>query len=236
MTKNLISEDSFVSLSAVLLRRFWAALLGCACLGAAALCLFDLAGADRYQATAIVTLTDWQTERLTRRDDPADKNPANVGGASADDMSRSLVLLKDADFFRALPFKATAEQLSVDHKRRGNLVTLKWSSSAATLAETELTQLIQAWDQALRQRFSAQKQQELHKLQQLAAQPVAQTQLTQLQFELDYALSAQPFALRVVQEVKAPEHSTSPALWQLLFFGAVIGFSCGFILLMLWRL
>ena len=99
MSQNLLAHANFVSLSAVLLKRFWLLLLAAAVLGAAALYIFQLSTAVRYQAIAVVTLTDWQTERLTRRDDPNDKNPANVGGASADAVSRALLWLKDPDFF-----------------------------------------------------------------------------------------------------------------------------------------
>ena len=74
MSQNLLAHANFVSLSAVLLKRFWLLLLAAAVLGAAALYIFQLSAAVRYQAIAVVTLTDWQTERLTRRDDPNDKN------------------------------------------------------------------------------------------------------------------------------------------------------------------
>lgn len=63
-----------------------------------------------------------------------------------------------------------------------------------------------------------------------------QQQQRQLQFELDYAQQAQPFALQQVQGPDASEQSLRPALWLMLLFGALFGFSCAFILLMLWRL
>lgn len=236
MSQNLLAHANFVNLSAVLFRRFWLLLVAAAVLGAAALYIVQLSTAQRYQATAVITLTDWQTERLTKRDDPNDKNPANVGGASADEMSRALVLLKAPDFFQALQRSATAEQLSVEHKRRGNLVTLKWNSSSAQNAETELALVINQWDQQWRAQFIEHKQQELQTLGQLQASELVQQQQRQLQFELDYAQQAQPFALQQVQSPDASEQSLRPALWLMLLFGALFGFSCAFILLMLWRL
>ena len=234
MSQNYSAQANFISLSAVLLQRFWLLLVAAAVLGAAALYIVQLSAPERYQAVAVVTLTDWQTERLTRRDDPHDKNPANVGGASADEMSRALVLLKDPDFFQSLPHSATAEQLSVEHKRRGNLVTLKWTSSSAQSAGAELALVLKQWDQRWRAQFIQQKQQDLRTLQQLQAN--AQPQLTQLQFELEYAQQAEPFALQQLQSPEALEQSLRPALWLMLVFGAFLGFSCAFILLMLWRL
>lgn len=234
MSQNYSAQANFISLSAVLLQRFWLLLVAAAVLGAAALYIVQLSAPERYQAVAVVTLTDWQTERLTRRDDPNDKNPANVGGASADEMSRALVLLKDPDFFQSLPHSATAEQLSVEHKRRGNLVTLKWISSSAQSAGAELALVLKQWDQRWRAQFIQQKQQDLRTLQQLQAN--AQPQLTQLQFELEYAQQAEPFALQQLQSPEALEQSLRPALWLMLVFGAFFGFSCAFILLMLWRL
>lgn len=236
MSQNLLAHANFVSLSAVLLKRFWLLLLAGAVLGAAALYIVQLSTAVRYQAIAVVTLTDWQTERLTRRDDPNDKNPANVGGASADAVSRALLWLKDPDFFQSLARSANAEQLSVEHKRRGNLVTLKWSSNSAKNAETELDLVIRLWDQRWRQQFIQQKQQQLTALQQLPVTDVLLQQQSLAQFELDFAKKAQPFALQQLQSPEAPEHSERPALWMMLLFGAVFGFSCAFILLMLWRL
>lgn len=236
MSQNLLAHANFVSLSAVLLKRFWLLLLAAAVLGAAALYIFQLSTAVRYQAIAVVTLTDWQTERLTRRDDPNDKNPANVGGASADAVSRALLWLKDPDFFQSLARAANAEQLSVEHKRRGNLVTLKWSSNSEKSAEKELALVIKQWDQRWRQQFIQQKQQELLTLQQLQTNELVQQQQSRLQFELDYAKQAQPFALHQLQSPEAPEQSERPALWLMLLFGAFFGFSCAYILLMLWRL
>ncbi len=236
MSQNLVAHANFVSLSAVLLRRFWLLLLAAAVLGAAALYIFQLSTAERYQSIAVVTLTDWQTERLTRRDDPNDKNPANVGGASADAFSRAILWLKDPDFFQSLARAANAEQLSVEHKRRGNLVTLKWSSNSAKNAETELALVIRLWDQRWRQQFIQQKQQQLLTLQQVQGSELKQRQQHQLQFELDYAKQAQPFALQQLQSPKTPDQSERPALWLMLLFGAFFGFSCAFILLMLWRL
>jgi len=236
MSQNLLAHANFVSLSAVLLRRFWLLLLAAAVLGAAALYIFQLSTAVRYQAIAVVTLTDWQTERLTRRDDPNDKNPANVGGASADAVSRALLWLKDPDFFQSLARSANVEQLSVEHKRRGNLVTLKWISNSEKSAETELALVLKLWDQRWRQQFIQQKQQELLTLQQLLSSDLVQQQQNRLQFELDYAKQAQPFALQQLQSPEAPEQSKGPALWLMLLFGAFFGFSCAFILLMLWRL
>ncbi|MCA1929779.1 hypothetical protein [Rheinheimera sp.] len=236
MNQNLLTQANFVSLSALLLRRFWLLLLAAAVLGAATLYIVQLSTADRYQAFAVVSLTDWQTERLTRRDDPADKNPANVGGASADDMSRALVWLKEPDFFQSLSRAATAEQLSVEHKRRGNLVTLKWTSNSAQNAQTELELILKQWDQLWRQRFIQQKRQELRSLEQLQSTDIVKQKQEQLQFELDYAQQAQPFALQQLQSPQIPQTSESPALWLMLLFGACLGFSCAFILLMLWRL
>lgn len=236
MSQNLFANASFVSLSAVLLKRFWLLLLAAAVLGAAALYIFQLSTPMHYQSVAVVTLTDWQTERLTRRDDPADKNPANVGGASADEVSRALLWLKDPDFFQSLARSARAEQLSVEHKRRGNLVTLKWSSSSAENAETELRLVIKQWDQRWREQFIQQKQQQLATLQQLPATQVVKIQQDQTHYELDYASKAQPFALHQLQPPAAPAQSQSPALWLMLLLGAIFGFSCAFILLMLWRL
>lgn len=236
MSQNLLAHANFVSLSAVLLKRFWLLLLAAAVLGAAALYIFQLSTAVRYQAIAVVTLTDWQTERLTRRDDPNDKNPANVGGASADAVSRALLWLKDPDFFQSLARSANVEQLSVEHKRRGNLVTLKWISNSEKSAETELALVLKLWDQRWRQQFIQQKQQELLTLQQLSSSDLVQQQQNRLQFELDYAKQAQPFALQQLQRPEAPEQSKGPALWLMLLFGAFFGFSCAFILLMLWRL
>lgn len=236
MSQNLLAHANFVSLSAVLLKRFWLLLLAAAVLGAAALYIFQLSTAVRYQAIAVVTLTDWQTERLTRRDDPNDKNPANVGGASADAVSRALLWLKDPDFFQSLARAANVEQLSVEHKRRGNLVTLKWSSNSEESAEKELALVIKQWDQRWRQQFIQQKQQELLTLQQLSSSDLVQQQQNRLKFELDYAKQAQPFALHQLQNPEAPEQSERPALWLMLLFGAFFGFSCAFILLMLWRL
>ena len=236
MSQNLLAHANFVSLSAVLLKRFWLLLLAAAVLGAAALYIFQLSTAVRYQAFAVVTLTDWQTERLTRRDDPNDKNPANVGGASADAVSRALLWLKDPDFFQSLARSANVEQLSVEHKRRGNLVTLKWISNSEKSAETELALVLKLWDQRWRQQFIQQKQQELLTLQQLSSSDLVQQQQNRLQFELDYAKQAQPFALHQLQSPEAPEQSKRPALWLMLLFGAFFGFSCAFILLMLWRL
>jgi len=236
MSQNALTQANFVSLSAVLFRRFWLLLIAAAVLGAAALYIAQLSTAERYQATAVVTLTDWQTERLTRRDDPDDKNPANVGGASADEMSRALLLLKADDFFQALPRSATAEQLSVEHKRRGNLVTLRWNSNSAQNAETELALVIKQWDQQWRAQFIQYKQQELQTLGQLQASELVQQQQYQLQFELNYAQQAQPFALQQLQNPEAPEQSRGPALWLILLLGALLGFSCAFILLMIWRL
>ncbi|MBU0914193.1 MAG: hypothetical protein KKF22_16795 [Gammaproteobacteria bacterium] len=236
MSQNLLAHANFVSLSTVLLKRFWLLLLAAAVLGAAALYILQLSTAERYQAIAVVTLTDWQTERLTRRDDPTNKNPANVGGASADAVSRELLWLKDPDFFQSLARSANAEQLSVEHKRRGNLVTLKWSSNSAKSAETELNLVIKQWDQRWRQQFIKQKQQELLTLQQLQSSDLVQQQQNQLQFELDYAKQAQPFALQLLQSPEALQQSERPALWLMLLCGAFFGFSCAFVLLMLWRL
>jgi len=235
MSQNPLVDANFVSLSAVLLKRFWLLLITTTMLGALALYAVQLSTPERYQAVAVVSLTDWQTERLTRRDDPADKNPANVGGASADDMSRALVLLKDPALFHAVERSADAKQLSVEHKRRGNLVTLKWTSNSAQSAETELALLLQQWDQRWRQQFIQQKQQQLHTMQQLSSDAPVQ-QLQQLQFELAYAQQAEPFALQQLQSPKASEQSLRPALWLMVVFGALLGFSCTFILLMLWRL
>ncbi|MDF3125549.1 hypothetical protein [Rheinheimera sp. 1928-s] len=236
MSQNLLAHANFVSLSAVLLRRFWLLLLAAAVLGAAALYIVQLSTALRYQATAVVTLTDWQTERLTRRDDPNDKNPANVGGASADAVSRALLWLKDPDFFQSLARSANAEQLSVEHKRRGNLVTLKWLSNSASNAETELALVIKLWDQRWRQQFIQQKQQQLTNLQQLPVTDLMQQQKDRTEYELAYAKTAQPFALHQLQSPEAPQQSKSPALWLMLCFGGFFGFSCAFIVLMLWRL
>ncbi|RVT49100.1 hypothetical protein EMM73_00395 [Rheinheimera sediminis] len=236
MSQNLLAQSNFISLSAVLLRRFWLLLLAAAVLGAAALYIVQLSTAVSYQATAVVTLTDWQTERLTRRDDPNDKNPANVGGASADAMSRALLWLKDPDFFQSLARSANAQQLSVEHKRRGNLVTLKWKSNSATNAETELALVLGLWDQRWRQQFIQQKQQELATLQQVPITDLVLQQQNRTVYELDYAKKAQPFALHQLEIPKAPEQSERPALWLMLLFGAFFGFSCAFILLMLWRL
>ena len=236
MSQNLLVHANFVSLSAVLLRRFWLLLVAAAVLSAAALYIFQLSTAVRYQAIAVVTLTDWQTERLTRRDDPNDKNPANVGGASADEMSRAILWLKDPDFFQSLARAASAEQLSVEHKRRGNLVTLKWSSNSAKSAEAELTLVLKQWDQRWRSQFIQQRQQELRTLQQLQSTDLGQQQQNQLQFELAYAKQAPSFALQQLQSPEAPEYSKRPALWLMLLVGAFFGFSCAFILLMLWRL
>ncbi|WP_233077824.1 hypothetical protein [Rheinheimera soli] len=236
MSQNLLAHANFVSLSAVLLRRFWLLLLAAAVLGAAALYIVQLSTAVSYQATAVVTLTDWQTERLTRRDDPNDKNPANVGGASADAMSRALLWLKAPDFFQSLARSVNAQQLSVEHKRRGNLVTLKWKSNSATNAETELALVLGLWDQRWRQQFIQQKQQELATLQQVPVTDLVKQQQNRTQYELDYAKKAQPFALHLLESAKAPEQSERPALWLMLLFGAFFGFSCAFILLMLWRL
>lgn len=235
MSQNLLGHANFVSLSAVLLKRFWLLLVAAAVLGAAALYIVQLSAAERYQAIAVVTLTDWQTERLTRRDDPTNKNPANVGGASADAVSRALLWLKDPDFFQSLARSANAEQLSVEHKRRGNLVTLKWSSNSAKSAEAELALVIKQWDQRWRQQFIQQKQQELLTLQQLQSSDLVQQQQNQHQFELDYAKQAQPFALQLLQSPEAPQQSERPALWLMLLCGAFFGFSCAFVLLMLWR-
>jgi uncharacterized protein involved in exopolysaccharide biosynthesis len=236
MSQHLYASANFVMLSAVLLRRFWLILLASAVLGAAALYMLQLSTTERYQASAVVTLTDWQTERLTLRDDPADKNPANVGGASADEMSRALLILKQPEFFQSLARAAKAQQLSVEHKRRGNLVTLKWSSSSSQNAVTELNLVLQLWDMRWRQQFIQQKQQQLTSVQQLVQTDALQPQLQQLQFELDYAKQAQPFALRLLQNPEAPTHSERPALWLMLLCGALFGFSCAFIVLMLWRL
>lgn len=236
MSQDLSAQANFVSLSAVLFKRYWLLLMAAAALGAAALYINQLSMAARYQASAVVTLTDWQTERLTLRDNAKDKNPANVGGASADEMSKALVWLKQPDFFQSLTYPATAGQLSVEHKRRGNLVTLKWSSSSAQSAETELALLIKHWDKRWQAEFIQQKQQELQLLQQLQSSALLQQQQEQLQFELDYAKQAQPFALWPLQSPQAPEHSERPAVWLILLCGAVLGFSCTFMLLMLWRL
>lgn len=236
MSQNLVAQANFVSLSVVLFKRFWLLLLAASVLGAAALYIVQLSTTARYQAVAVVSLTDWQTERLTRRDNPADKNPANVGGASADEMSRALVLLKDPDFFQSLSRAANAGQLNVEHKRRGNLVTLKWSGSSAQSAEAELALVLKQWDQQWRQRFIQQKQQELLVTKQLPETEVVKQRQEQLQFELDYAQQAQPFALQLLQNPEAPLKSQSPALWLMLLFGACFGFSCVFMLLMLWRL
>ncbi len=236
MSQDLSAQANFVSLSVVLLKRFWLLLTAAAVLGAAALYICQLSMAERFQSSAVVTLTDWQTERLTLRDDPKDKNPANVGGASADEMSKALVWLKQPDFFQSLPRTATAEQLSVEHKRRGNLVTLKWTSGSAQSAETELLLLIQQWDQRWQKDFIQQKQQLLSTLRQLAQTGPVKQQQEQLQFELDYARQAQPFALQLLQAPDIPTQSQSPALWLMLLWGSVLGFSCAFILLMLCRL
>lgn len=236
MSQNLLAHANFVNLSAVLLRRFWLLLLAAAVLGAAALYIVQLSTAVSYQATAVVTLTDWQTERLTRRDDPNNKNPANVGGASADAVSRALLWLNDPDFFQSLARSANAAQLSVEHKRRGNLVTLKWNSNSATHAETELALVIRLWDQRWRQQFIQQKQQELANLLQLPNNELVQQQKDRTEYELAFAKVAQPFALHQLQSPEAPEQSKRPALWLMLLFGAFFGFSCAFILLMLWRL
>jgi hypothetical protein len=236
MNQTLVTQANFVSLSALLFKRFWLLLVAASVFGAAALYVFQLSATERYQATAVVTLTDWQTERLTKRDDPADKNPANVGGASADEMSRALVLLKDADFFQSLSHSANAEQLSVEHKRRGNLVTLKWNSSSAQSAAAELTSVLTQWDKLWRMQFLQQKQQQLQNLQQLKSSELVKQQQHQLQFEVEYAQQAEPFALKQLQSPKASESSLRPALWLMLVFGALLGFSCAFILLMLWRL
>ncbi len=236
MSQDLSAQANFVSLSVVLLQRFWLLLTAAAVLGAAALYICQLSMAERFQSSAVVTLTDWQTERLTLRDDPKDKNPAKVGGASADEMSKALVWLKQPDFFQSLPRTATAEQLSVEHKRRGNLVTLKWTSGSAQSAETELLLLIQQWDQRWQKDFIQQKQQLLSTLHQLAQTGPVKQQQEQLQFELDYARQAQPFALQLLQAPDIPTQSQSPALWLMLLWGSVLGFSCAFILLMLCRL
>lgn len=202
MNQTLVTQANFVSLSALLFQRFWLVLVAASVFGAAALYVFQLSATERYQATAVVTLTDWHTERLTRRDDPADKNPANVGGASADEMSRALVLLKDADFFQSLSHSANAEQLSVEHKRRGNLVILKWSSSSAQSAAAELTSVLTQWDKLWRMQFIQQKQQQLQNLQQLKSSELVKQQQHQLQFEIEYAQQAQPFALQPLQNLK----------------------------------
>lgn len=139
-------------------------------------------------------------------------------------------------FFQSLARSANAQQLSVDHKRRGNLVTLKWSSNSAANAETELALVLRLWDQRWRQQFIQQKQQELATLQQLPVTDLAQQQQKRTQYELDYAEKAQPFALQQLEGPKAPEQSERPALWLMLLFGAFLGFSCAFIVLMLWRL
>lgn len=235
MSQNLYASANFVMLSAALLRRFWLILTAAAVLGAAAFYMLQLSTAERYQTSAVVTLTDWHTERLTRRDDPADKNPANVGGASADEMSRALLILRQPEFFQSLARSAKAQQLSVEHKRRGNLVTLKWSSNSAQSAITELQLVLQQWDTEWRQQFILQKKQQLAGLDQLDPTEPSQQLQQQLHFELDYAKQAQPFALQLVQSPEVPMQSERPALWLMLLFGAVFGFSCAFILLMLWR-
>lgn len=236
MNQIRVTDANFVSLSAVVLQRFWMVLVAAALAGAAAVYMIQLSHTAHYQAVAVVTLTDWQTERLTLRDKPNDKNPANVGGASADEMSRALVLLKSTDFFRSLPRLAHAEQLSVEHKRRGNLVTMKWNSSSAQHAETELALVVRHWDLRLREHFIQQKQQQRMTLQQLQHSEAVQQQLNQLNFELDYAQQAEPFALQYLQHPESSEQSLRPALWLTLVLGSLLGFSCAFILLMLWRL
>jgi hypothetical protein len=225
---------NFIHLSAVLVRRFWLWLIAGAAAGAVLLSLLQLALPERYQAVAVVTLTDWQTERLSRRDDATDKNPANVGGASADEVSRALVRLKQAEFYQSFPTTVQPEQLSVEHKRRGNLVTLKWTSRSALAAENELQTLVQLWDQQWRQQFIQQRQQQLLQLAQLKSDASLLQQ--QLQFELEYAEQAQPFALQYLQVAQAEPQPEAPALWLVLLTGALLGFSCSFMLLMLWRL
>lgn len=236
MNQNLVAHANFISLSAILLRRFWLLLIAAAVIGAASLYMFQLGTAERYQATAVVTLTDWQTERLTRRDDPKDNNPANVGGASADALSRALVWLKEPDFFQSLARAATAEQLSVEHKRRGNLVTLKWSSNSAPNAEAELALVLKLWDQRWRQQFIQQKQQQLFSLAKIPDTALSQQAQDVAQYELDIAMNAQPFALQQLKTPTAPMHGEHPALWLMLLCGAIFGFSCAFIVLMLCRL
>jgi hypothetical protein len=230
------SQANFIVLSGALMRRFWLVLMAAAILSAGALYVLQLSTAPYFQATATVTFTDWQTERLTKRDDPADKNPANVGGAAADEMSRALVMLKDPTFFQALPFSATAQQLSLEHKRRGNLVTLRWSGNSAQAAETQLAQLIRHWDQQWRQQFIQQLTQQQQALQLLQVTALQQQELSVLQHDVALAAQVQPFAFQLLQQIKAPEQPERSALWLVLVLGSIVGFSAAFVLLMLWRL
>ena len=234
MTLN--TEADFFKLSGVLIRRCWLMLVAAALLGGAVLYLVQLSTPLKYQARTVLSLNDWQTERLTRRDDPTDKNPANVGGASADEMSRALVRLKDPAFFQSLPFSAVAEQLSFEHKRRGNMVTLNWTSSSAERAEQELTQLVKHWDQLWQQDFIQQHQQLRQQLGTVIPSQLQQQELSRIDYELQQASVAQPFALKLLRKVEADGQPKQPALWQVTLWGSLLGFVVAFVVLMLlWR-
>ncbi|WP_337881517.1 hypothetical protein [Rheinheimera sp.] len=176
-----------------------------------------------YQSQAVLTLTDWQVERLTRRDPALDKNPANVGGAAADEMSRALLQLQSAELWAEL--QAQPAQLSFEHKRRGNLVALRWTSQQPGQASQQLTELVQLWDQRLQQRFIAERQ---HLMQQVPDPLLAA--------ELQQAEALHPFALQWLQPPSGGDKALSRPWFWWAVFAAVTGFLLIFQLLLFRRL
>ena len=208
------NSSDFMLQSLRLLRERGLLLLASALLCAVAAALLASLLTPLYRSTAVLTLTDWQAERLARRDAPTDNNPANVGGAAADEMSRALVQLKSADLWAAL--QAKPEQLSFEHKRRGNVLELRMTSEQAGQATELLQQLVQLWDQRLQQAFIAQREQQL--------QQVADTQMA---VELQQAKLLSPFALRFLQ---APSPAGLP-LSRPWFYWALFSGAAAFVLL-----
>ncbi|WP_337840267.1 hypothetical protein [Rheinheimera sp.] len=217
------NSSDFISQSLRLLRERALLLFVAALLCAVAATAFALWQPPLYRSTAVLTLTDWQAERLSRRDPALDKNPANVGGAAADEMSRALVMLKAPAFWTEL--NAQPSQLSLEHKRRGNLVALRWTSQQPGQASQQLTDLVQRWDQRLQQRFITERQ---HLMQQ-APDPL-------LAAELQQAEALHPFALQWLQPPSGGDKALSRPWFWWAVFAAVTGFLLMFQLLLFRRL
>jgi len=179
----------------------------------------------QYVSQAVVTFSDWQAERLARRDDPDSMmNPANVGGAAADEMSRVLLILQSADLWQQLSLQPT--QLSLEHKRRGNLVTLKLRGDQPGEAQRQLDSLVTIWDQQWRQQFIAARQA-------LAEQGSREPQFA---LELQQAKELRPFGLIWLQPPSASEQSVRKPLWVWLSLTALFSWWFGTSILLVRRL
>lgn len=234
---------NFLEISLSLLRKKILVLLALSAFFGAFVALLAMQQGPWYQSKAVVTLTDWQNERLARRNRADDVNPANVGGAAADELSRALVLLEQDSFWQEGSFSKA--NLQFEHKRRGNFVTLKLKSREQGEVEASLRALVTRWDLALKTQFINEREAWLL----VAASPVLLAQAQSAAFpaakntpkEVNYAKELKeahalvPFALLYLEPPSAEKVlSKAWGLWGLC--AALMVFLLGFSALLLKRL